>query len=138
MAQRRFKAEVKKYRLKHAPAGMGSWRWGVCLTFRRWLHFQMHKSGLDMNTPFLYRDTRDKKKTWAASAETIVSVLAEAGERNEKTAIVIHEGITERMKRGEPMRRIIEQLGAWLIESGYFMRDEKTALRKINNNRPER
>ena len=113
-----------------AGGGAGSWRWGICLTFRRWLNFQMHKSGLDLASPFVFRD--DRKQTWAMTAEAIVSVMIESGERDSRVAIAIHESITDRIRRGEPMQRILEQLGAWLIESGYFMRDGQTFIRRMN------
>lgn len=118
-------------KLKRNPlrgGGVASWRWGICLTYRRWINFQMHKAGLDMNTPFAYEDG---KQRWLLSAETIVSVLIDAGENDDRTAAVIHEGITRRLKRNEPMRRILEHLGAWLIETGYLAKDGKSHFRKI-------
>lgn len=109
--------------------GPGAWRWGICLTYRRWLNLQMHKAGLSAGDPYVFIDGAGKQ--WAMTAETIVSVLIDAGEHNDRIAVAVHQGIIDRVRKGEPMKRILEQFGAWLIEQGYFIKDGQTYLRRM-------
>lgn len=101
-------------------------RWGAAGSFGKWLHVKLTQAGLSPDTPFVYLDKVTRKK-YAMDAETIVSVILDAGERPEY-AQAIYDLIKAAERKGRSMKEIVEQMGRKLVASGFFQKDPSTRM----------
>lgn len=101
-------------------------RWGAAGSFNKWLNLKMTQAKLKPETAFAYLH-KVKRKQYIVNAESIVSVIADAG-RKPEYAQAIYDLILANEKRGRPLRDVIEQMGAKLVATGFFEKDPKSRI----------
>lgn len=105
-------------------------RWGAAGSFGKWLHLKLTQAGMKPDTTFVYFH-KEKRKKYVMDAETIVSVLLDAGQLPEHQQ-AIYDLLQANERKGRPLRDVIEQMGKKLVATGFFERDPKTRMQNFS------